>query len=348
MAGITQSVCLPFFLPFIPIAMLTYSSAGVSIDAGDKTVDAIKPYIRRTFSPAVMTDIGLFGGLYDGRFPELEHPVLVASTDGVGTKLKIAFMTGIHGTVGQDLVNHCVNDILACGAKPLFFLDYFATGVLKPEVATEVIKGLALACEQNGCALIGGETAEMPSMYAEGEYDMAGTIVGVVDKPKILPHKTLAKGDILIGLASTGLHTNGYSLARAALFPKYDVNQHIDELGGTLGEALLAVHRSYANLLLPLIDKGNIKALSHITGGGIVGNTKRIVPEGLELDIDWSSWTIPPIFSIIQQAGSIADEEMRKAFNLGIGMIIAVSPEHVDEMMQACASEKPIIIGSLK
>ena len=328
--------------------MLTYKSSGVSIESGDQTVDNIKPFIRRTFSPAVMTDIGLFGGLYDGRFPDYEHPVLVASTDGVGTKLKVAFMAGKHDTVGQDLVNHCVNDILACGAKPLFFLDYFATGKLDPAVATDVIKGLALACEQNGCALIGGETAEMPSMYAEGEYDMAGTIVGVVDKAKILPHKTLAKGDVLIGLASSGLHTNGYSLARAALFPKYSVEQHFDELGMTLAEALLAVHKSYAKLLLPLLDAGNIKGLSHITGGGIVGNTKRIVPEGLELHIDWNSWNMPPIYSIIQKAGNIADEEMRKAFNLGIGMILAVAPEHVDSIMESTKSEHPIVIGSLR
>ena len=246
--------------------MLTYQSAGVNIESGEETVDKIKPYIRRTFSPAVLTDIGLFGGLYDGRFPDLEHPVLVASADGVGTKLKIAFLTGKHDTIGQDLVNHCVNDILACGAKSLFFLDYFATGTLDSGVAADVIKGVAIACEQNGCALIGGETAEMPSMYASGEYDIAGTIVGVVDKAKILPHKDLNSGDILIGLASSGLHTNGYSLARAALFPRYTVNQYIDELGMSLGEALLAVHISYAQTLLPLIQQGDIKGLSHITG----------------------------------------------------------------------------------
>jgi phosphoribosylformylglycinamidine cyclo-ligase len=327
--------------------MLTYDAAGVSIAAGDETVDKIKPFIRRTFTPQVLADIGLFGGLYDARFPDYEHPVLVASTDGVGTKLKIAFTTGIHDTIGQDLVNHCVNDILACGARPLFFLDYFATGRLNPDIAADVIKGLALACEQNKCALIGGETAEMPSMYADGEYDMAGTIVGVVEKSRILPHKDLAAGDILIGLESSGLHTNGYSLARAALFPKYDVNQHIDELGTSLGRALLAVHRSYLNLLWPLLQQNLIKGLSHITGGGIVGNTKRIVPEGLTLRIDWDAWQIPALFRLIQHAGDIPEEEMRKAFNLGIGMILAVHPDNVNTIMQECAQANPCIVGQL-
>ncbi len=327
--------------------MLTYQSAGVNIESGEETVDKIKPYIRRTFSPAVLTDIGLFGGLYDVRFPDLEHPVLVASADGVGTKLKIAFLTGKHDTIGQDLVNHCVNDILACGAKSLFFLDYFATGSLDSGIATDVIKGIAIACEQNGCALIGGETAEMPSMYASGEYDIAGTIVGVVDKAKILPHKNLNSGDILIGLASSGLHTNGYSLARAALFPAYTVHQYIDELGMSLGEALLAVHISYAQTLLPLIQLGDIKGLSHITGGGIIGNTKRIVPQDLELSINWNSWERPAIYSMIQHAGNIPEEEMRKAFNLGIGMIVAVTPDKVEHILSSCSAYAPKVIGQL-
>jgi phosphoribosylformylglycinamidine cyclo-ligase len=327
--------------------MITYSSSGVSIEAGDETVSRIKPLVRSTFTPNVLTDIGLFGGLYDARFPEFEHPVLVASTDGVGTKLKLAFMTDKHNSVGHCLVNHCTNDILACGAKPIFFLDYFATGKLNPEVAEQVVVGLVEGCKENNCALIGGETAEMPSMYADGEYDIAGTIIGVVEKSKTLSPTNVKAGNILIGLPSSGLHTNGYSLARAALFPKYSTETHFDELGGTLGDALLAVHRSYLNIIYPLLQKNLVNALSHITGGGIIGNTKRILPEGTALEIDWNSWNIPPLFSIIQQAGNIPQEEMRAAFNLGIGMIICADEKNVEAIMNECIAENPVILGRI-
>ncbi|MBK7033931.1 MAG: phosphoribosylformylglycinamidine cyclo-ligase [Ignavibacteria bacterium] len=324
---------------------MDYKTAGVNIEAGEALVDSIKPFVKATRTPGVLSEIGMFGGFFDARFPGLEHPVLVASADGVGTKLKVAVMAGVHDTVGQCLVNHCVNDILACGARPQFFLDYFATGKLESGVARDVIKGMAQACTENGCALLGGETAEMPSIYADGDYDVAGTIVGVVDKPKILNGSRVHEGDVLIGLPSSGLHTNGYSLARAALFPTYAVDQHIDELGSTVGAALLAVHRSYLNVISPLLDADLVNGLSHITGGGIVGNTSRILRDGLALEIAWGSWTVPPIFGLIQQAGSVSDEEMRHVFNLGVGMIMVVSPARVDDVMARLTGEKPFIVG---
>jgi phosphoribosylformylglycinamidine cyclo-ligase len=324
---------------------MDYKTAGVNIEAGEALVDSIKPFVKATRTPGVLNEIGMFGGFFDARFPGLEHPVLVASADGVGTKLKVAVMAGVHDTVGQCLVNHCVNDILACGARPQFFLDYFATGKLESGVARDVIKGMAQACTENGCALLGGETAEMPSIYADGDYDVAGTIVGVVDKPKILNGSKVQDGDVLIGLPSSGLHTNGYSLARAALFPTYAVDQHVEALGTTVGAALLAVHRSYLNVISPLLDADLVNGLSHITGGGIVGNTSRILRDGLALEIEWGSWTIPPIFGLIQQAGSVSDEEMRHVFNLGVGMIIVVSPARVDDVMARLAGEKPFIVG---
>jgi phosphoribosylformylglycinamidine cyclo-ligase len=328
--------------------MKTYKDSGVDIEAGDETVKRIKPLVKSTFNKNVLADIGLFGGFYEADFPGYEHPVLVASTDGVGTKLKIAFASGVHNTVGQCLVNHCVNDILSCGAKPLFFLDYFATGKLEPTVAEQVISGFVIACRENGCALIGGETAEMPSMYQEGEYDVSGTIIGVVEKSKIVNGKNIIPGDVLIGLPSTGLHTNGYSLARAVLLEKYPVTQYFDELCCTLAEALLQVHRSYLHVVMPLLDTGLIKGVSHITGGGIIGNTKRILPEGTSLDIDWNSWELPPIFRLIQSEGNISDDEMRLTFNLGIGMILVVDQSNAAQILSMCEKEKPLVIGRIK
>lgn len=325
-----------------------YKSAGVNIEAGEETVDRIKPLVKATYNEKVLSELGLFGGMYDAKFPEYKHPVLVASTDGVGTKLKVAFMTGIHNTVGQDLVNHCVNDILACGASPIFFLDYFGVGRLEPQVAENVISGFAKACGENGCALIGGETAEMPSLYQDGEYDVSGTIVGVVDKENIVNGKDIKVGDILIGLESSGLHTNGYSLARAVLFSKYKEDDYIESLGMTLGESLLKVHISYLNEIRPLIENKMLKGISHITGGGIVGNTKRIIPQGLELDIDWNSWDWLPIFKLIQETGNVAIDEMRHVFNLGIGMILVVSKDNVDQILNATQKYNPKIIGQIK
>lgn len=327
---------------------ISYKSAGVDIKAGDETVNLIKPLVRKTFNKNVLTDIGHFGGFYDASFPEYKHPILVASSDGVGTKLKIAFLTNTHNTIGQCLVNHSVNDILCCGAKPLFFLDYFATGKLEPSIAEQVVAGFVTACQENGCALIGGETAEMPSIYSESEYDISGTIVGVVEKDRIIDGKSIQKDDILIALPSTGLHTNGYSLARAVLLSEFTVDSKVPELEKTIGETLLAVHKSYLHTISPLLEKNLIKGISHITGGGIVGNTKRIIPKNLSFEIDWSSWQPPPIFQLIQRVGKIEDEEMRNVFNLGIGLIVVASPEKLDQSLEMLKHEKPIIIGKVK
>lgn len=304
----------------------TYKSAGVDILAGDKTIEKIKRFAKSTFNKNVLSDIGLFGGFYELDLTGYKNPVLVSSVDGVGTKLKIAFEMDRHETIGQDLVNHCVNDIAVCGAEPLFFLDYYATGKLNPDKAAKVIEGFAIACKENGCALIGGETAEMPGFYSGEEYDVSGTIVGIVDKSKIINGSSIQKGDLLIGITSNGLHTNGYSLARKVLLEKYKLDQHFDELGHTLGEELLRVHKSYLKIIRALKENVEVKGLSHITGGGIVGNTKRIIPEGLSLHIHWGNWEMPPIFKLIMRTGNVNVEEMRNVFNLGIGLVVIVSP----------------------
>jgi len=320
----------------------------VAIAASKETVNRIKPLVKSTHNESVLSDIGLFGGFFEVNFKDYEHPVMVASTDGVGTKLKVAFATERHDTIGQCLVNHCVNDILACGAKPLFFLDYFATGKLKPDVTEQVIKGFTVACKENGVALIGGETAEMPSMYLDGEYDVSGTIVGIVEKSKIVNGENIRKGDLMIGLASSGLHTNGYSLARAALFPKYSPDTYFDELGETLGTALLAVHKSYFRTVFPLIEDKKLNGISHITGGGIEGNTKRILRDGLKMNIDWNSWQLPAIFKLIQNEANISDAEMRSAFNLGIGMILIIDHSNLELVMNQCKAHNPILIGRIE
>lgn len=325
----------------------TYKKAGVDIDTGDEVVRKIKPLVRSTFNSRVLTDIGLFGGFFDAKFDEYKHPILVSSTDGVGTKLKLAFLANKHNTVGQCLVNHCVNDILCCGAKPLFFLDYFATGKLEPEIAVDVISGFAKACKENDCALIGGETAEMPSFYFDGEYDISGTIVGIVDKEKIIDGKKIKKGNLLLGLPSNGLHTNGYSLARAVLLKHFNVNSYLEDLGETLGEHLLRIHKSYLKNIYQLIEENLINGISHITGGGILGNTKRILPEGLDLKINWNTWEIPAIFKLIQKYGNVAEEEMRKVFNLGIGMIIVVDKDNLNRIITDLKSISPIVIGEV-
>lgn len=326
---------------------LTYKNAGVDIDSGEELVRRIKGKVAATHGPRVLSNIGGFGALYDASFPEMREPVLVSSVDGVGTKLKIASMVNRHDTVGQDLVNHCVNDILTTGAKPLFFMDYFATGKLDTDVAEQVISGFAKSCGENGCALIGGETAEMPGMYAPNEYDIAGTIVGIVEKSAILNRNNVRPGDVLIGLPSSGLHTNGYSLARAALLPHFSLDAQFDDLGGTLGDALLAVHRSYLGPVYPLLSTGMIHGLSHITGGGIVGNTSRVIPEDRRLDIQWDAWTLPRIFSMIQELGEVPEEDMRRTFNLGIGMIIIADRDAVADLLPALEGEQAVIMGSV-
>lgn len=326
----------------------TYKAAGVDIEAGDETVKRIKPLVRSTFNDKVLADIGLFGGLYDAKFEEYKHPILCSSTDGVGTKLKVAFAANRHNTVGQDLVNHCVNDILCCGAKPLFFLDYFGCGELDPNVAEEVISGFVKACRENSCALIGGETAEMPSMYQKGEYDLSGTIVGIVEKDRILDGRRVKAGDVLIGLPTNGLQTNGYSLARKVLFSKFKHDEFVEEINSTIADALLAVHPSFLHRVMPLLDSGIVNGVSHITGGGIIGNTKRILrEEGMKLNIDWNSWDVLPIFNLIQQTGNISDEEMRLVFNLGIGMIVCVDKSNADKALAMLKPADALIIGEV-
>lgn len=328
----------------------TYKSAGVDIQAGDETVERIKGHAKSTFNKNVLAGIGHFGAFYQIDMTKWKNPVLVSSVDGVGTKLKIAFLMNKHDTVGQDLVNHCVNDIAVCGAVPQYFMDYLAFGKLVPEKAEQIIKGFAIACRENNVALIGGETAEMPGLYDENEYDISGTIVGFVEKEKIIDGKNVSKGDVLIGFKSTGLHTNGYSLARKVLLEKFKLSDQPEELSANLGEELLHVHKSYLHIITELKEKINVKAFSHITGGGIVGNTKRVVPEGLSIKIDWNAWEVPGIFKLIQKTGNISDEEMRKAFNIGIGLIAVVSSEDVNNTIAICNSinEEAITIGEIK
>ena len=328
----------------------TYKTSGVDILAGEDTVNRIKEYSRSTFNSNVLSEIGHFGGLFNFEKDKYKQPVLVSSTDGVGTKLKIAIELNKHDTIGQDLVNHCVNDIAVCGAEPLFFLDYIAFGKLDPEVASEIVKGFSIACNENDCALIGGETAEMPGIYNEKDYDISGTIVGVVEREEILSGNNIQAGDMLIGFFSNGLHTNGYSLVRKIFQNSYGLGDYIDRLNGTLGEELLQVHKSYLKLIRELKDRVNIKALSHITGGGIIGNTKRVIPEGLKVKIHWGNWDIPPVFKLIQETGNISSEEMRKVFNLGIGLIAVVPPEKVEMTMQLAISKNEVakVVGEIE
>ncbi len=327
----------------------TYKKSGVNIDAGEEIVQRIKQTVRSTFTKNVLTDIGMFGAFYDASFPKLKNPVLVSSVDGVGTKLKIAFAMKRYDTVGQDLVNHCVNDIAVCGAVPLYFMDYFATGKLVPKIAEQVIGGFAKACKENSCSIIGGETAEMPGFYSAGEFDIAGTIVGVVEKKKIIDGRSIQKGDVLIGLPSTGLHTNGYSLARHVLLPKYSIKKKFPELNGTLGNALLAVHRSYLKPIQLLIKQNLVKGMSHITGGGIIGNTMRIIPKGLSLRIDWLSWQRPFIYDLIQSTGKVPEFDMTRTFNLGIGLVFVVDKNNIEKTISVLKKikENPVVIGEV-
>src|SRR2546428_7223847 len=306
---------------------ITYTDAGVDIDAATRATDKIKELARQTFNQRTLSEIGSFGGMFDGAFPNLQHPVLVASADGVGTKLKIAFLTGVHNTIGRDLVNHCVNDILVQGARPLFFLDYIATGKLLPEVVAGIVEGMANGCRENGCVLLGGETAEMPDFYSAGEYDVAGFIVGVADREKIIDGKGIVTGDLVLALPSLGLHTNGYSLARKLFFQVagYDENTYLEELGTTVGEALLQAHVSYLKPLEGLLDSGVIKGLAHITGGGLIDNIPRILPEDTAVEIRKGSWPVLPIFKLIQRMGNVPEPEMYRTFNMGVGMVVAAS-----------------------
>ncbi len=326
---------------------MRYRDAGVDIDEADRAVASIKKLARRTFTPNVLTDIGSFGAAF--QLAGFRKPVLVSSADGVGTKLKIAFLTGRHQTIGEDLVNHCVNDIAVQGAIPLFFMDYFAVGKLDAGVAAAVVSGIARGCRNNGCALIGGETAEMPGMYRDGEYDLAGFIVGGAERAALLTGKNIQAGDALLGLPSTGLHTNGYSLARKLLLEVagYGPNTMLPEVGVTVGDALLAVHRSYLKPIRALIAARLLKGAAHITGGGITDNTPRMLPAGLAAAIETASWRIPPLFEELRRIGNIPDDDYRRTFNLGIGVIFAVPASGVAraEAVLAKLGESPIHAG---
>ena len=330
---------------------ISYSDAGVSIDNANLALNKIKKYAKSTFNQQTLTEIGSFGGMFSAMFPEMSEPILVASADGVGTKLKIAFDTGIHNTIGQDLVNHCVNDILVQGARPLFFLDYFATGKLSPDVTASVVEGISIACKENGCVLLGGETAEMPGFYSDGEYDLAGFIVGVVDKSKVIDGKNIKAGDIVLGLPSNGLQTNGYSLARKLFFEigGYEVNSKIEELGETVGDALLKTHTSFLKPLTNLLDSGKIKGLAHITGGGFLENIPRILPENAAVEIKRGTWTELPVFGFMQKLGNVTDAEMFRTFNMGIGMVVVCAEEDKEflkEKLGECFEIGRVVNGS--
>ena len=319
---------------------MDYKASGVDIDAGNETVRRIRALARSTFTSGVLSDIGSFGGLFRLEPGQYREPVLVASADGVGTKLKVAFLAHRHDTIGRDLVNHCVNDILVQGAEPLFFLDYLATGQLSPAVAESIVGGIAAACRDNGCALLGGETAEMPGFYGEGEYDVAGFIVGVVDRPRLISGRRIAVGDVLVGIPSSGLHTNGYSLARRVIFEhlRLTVNSYVPELSRTVGDALLEPHRSYLPFIRPLLDGGRIKGMAHITGGGITDNLPRVLPHGTAAVIETSAWEVPPIFGWLQQSGNIPGDDMMRTFNMGIGLIIVTGRDDAESLIGELAA----------
>jgi phosphoribosylformylglycinamidine cyclo-ligase len=333
-----------------PAGGLSYAAAGVDIDAAHQAMKGVAALVRSTATPDTLSELGSFGGLY--RVPrDAKAPVLVASTDGVGTKLKVAFASGRHGTVGEDLVNHCVNDILVQGAKPLFFLDYVGVGRLEPGVVEELVSGVARGCRANGCALLGGETAEMPDLYAAGEYDLAGTIVGVVEEDRVIDGRAIRPGDAIVGLASTGLHTNGYSLARRIVFERMglSVDSPFPEEDGSVADVLLRVHRSYLKPLVPLVEAGRIRGLAHITGGGLVDNVPRILPEGVDARFDLRSWNVPPLFRVLQREGGVEEREMFRAFNMGVGMVAVVAAGDADAVVRelSAAGERAWIAGEV-
>lgn len=318
------------------MAGTTYRDAGVDIDAGEELVKRIKPAVRNTFGPEVAADLGLFGGAFRLDTSGMQDPILISSTDGVGTKTAAALWAGRHDNIGRDLVNHCVNDIFTCGAKPLFFLDYFATSHLEVDTASAVINGLANGCADLGVALVGGETAEMPAVYHEGSYDLAGTIVGVVDRAKMITGEKIREGDLLVGLPSNGLHTNGYTLARKVLIEIAGLKptDTLTGLDGDVADALLKPHVCYRPAVSRWLERSlPVNGMAHITGGGIIGNTKRIMPQGLSFEIDWDAWERPAIFRHIQELGQVPEEDMRRTFNLGIGWVMVMNPGRAKELI---------------
>jgi phosphoribosylformylglycinamidine cyclo-ligase len=327
----------------MPDQSITYRDAGVDIDAMNSAVLKMRDFVRTTYTPGVLTDVGSFGGMFSLNWKNYSDPILVSSIDGVGTKLKVAQMMRKHDTIGIDLVHHCVNDILVQGARPLFFMDYFATGKLSTEIVVDVVKGLSEGCKDSGCALLGGETAEMPGMYSDEDYDLAGCIVGVVDRPKVVDGSAIEPGDAVIGIGSSGLHTNGFSLARRVLFEAagLSVDSSPAAIGGqTLGECLLSPHRCYASAILPIIDDDlPIKGMAHITGGGFYDNIPRILPADCSVTLDRRLWTPLPIFGLIQELGNVSDTEMYRTFNMGIGYILimerSLAPEAITRLTQS-------------
>jgi phosphoribosylformylglycinamidine cyclo-ligase len=332
-------------------ASITYADAGVDIDRANRTKKRIKYLAHKTFTRGVLSEIGGFGGLFSIDKTKYVDPVLVSSVDGVGTKLKIAFEMNLHHTVGADLVNHCVNDIAVQGAAPLFFMDYLATGKLDPEIAEKVVEGLADACKHNGCALIGGETAEMPGFYSEGEYDLAGFIVGVVERERIITGKKVEVGDVVLGLASNGLHTNGYALARKLLFDvaHYTPDTYVNELKGKVGNELMRTHKSYWPAVKRLVDGDCVSAMAHITGGGITENLPRVLPRGVAAVIEINSWPIPPIFEHMQNLGNVPQDEMLRTFNMGLGMLLVVPSKKFKKAhtLLERAGEKAYTVGRI-
>lgn len=330
---------------------LSYKEAGVDIDAANQSVDMIKKWVGQTKRPEVLADIGSFGGFFALDMDKYRHPVLVSGTDGVGTKLKIAHMLGIHDSVGIDLVAMCVNDILVHGAEPLFFLDYIAVGKLHPGVVEDLVKGVSAGCLQAGCSLIGGETAEMPGFYKENEYDLAGFTVGAVEHDRLINGNNIEDGDVVIGLPSSGIHSNGYSLARKILLEKagLKLDQYVESLGKTLGEELITPTRIYVKTVLPLLDKVEIRGMAHITGGGITENLQRIIPAGMGAIINASSFEIKPIFKLMQELGQVDKSEMFRTFNMGIGFVLVTSPQLSSTVLEylRAEGEKPIVIGKV-
>ena len=330
---------------------VTYADAGVDIDRANRTKKRIKYLAHKTFTRSVLSEIGGFGGLFAVDKAKWVDPILVSSVDGVGTKLKIAFEMDVHHTIGADLVNHCVNDIAVQGATPLFFMDYLATGKIEPEVTEKVIEGLADACKHNGCALIGGETAEMPGFYPDGEYDLAGFIVGAVERERIITGKTVEVGDVILGLASNGLHTNGYALARKLLFEvgKYTLDSYVNEFKGKVGNELLRTHKSYWPAIKRLVDGECVSAMAHITGGGITENLPRVLPRGVAAVIEMGSWQVPPIFEHLQQLGNVPQDEMLRTFNMGLGMLLVVPSKKFKKAQTVLerAGEKAFTVGRI-
>jgi len=329
--------------------MTNYKEAGVDIDIANEGLQRIKQHVNKTFNKYTLSDIGSFGGCFNLPINKYNNPVLVSSVDGVGTKLVIASLANKHDSIGQCLVNHCVNDILVIGAKPLFFLDYFAAGKLNNDILEDVIKGFSKACQENNCVLIGGETAEMPGFYDENKYDVSGTIVGITERDSMLPNRKTEPGNILVGLYSSGLHTNGYSLARKVLLSKYNIGEYIPELGSTIEEELLKVHRSYLSTLDGILNKQWLKSLSHITGGGIIENTHRVLEPNQDIKIDWDSWEWPTIYKMIQKDGKITTEDMIRPFNLGIGMILIINENHLPDLKAHLKSidEHYVVMGKV-